>query len=259
MDRSTLISAALDRTSESVLITDALLDEPGPHIVFANKAFSAITGYAEEDVLGKSPRILQGPGTDRNELRRLRHELGSRHHFHGQAINYRKDGTAFLMDWRISPIQNAEGRVTHYIAIQRDATKQHNEDERNQQAERMETIGRVTGEIAHDFANLLTGLHGFAELLCHELGTNHPSRRTAEDMIQTITRAELLTRQLLTFSRTQDAHPQDINLSQLIKQIEVLLRQLVGERIAVNIDVRERTSASFEGPRQSWSRSSSIW
>ena len=105
-----------------ILVTDNQLDSPGPFIVYVNPGFTQMTGYAAEEVIGKSPRFLQGPRTDRMVLDRLRKCLEKGEIFFGQAINYRKDGTEFWNEWHIEPIRDRQGRITHYVAIQHDVT-----------------------------------------------------------------------------------------------------------------------------------------
>jgi PAS domain S-box-containing protein len=118
-----LLGSAVEQASESVLITEADLDAPGPRIVFVNPAFTRMTGYASAEVIGRTPRILQGPHTDMAVPARLRRELERGEVFEGEAINYRKDGSEFTMEWQIAPLRGAGGRVTHYLAIQRDITE----------------------------------------------------------------------------------------------------------------------------------------
>lgn len=118
-----LLGAALEQADESILITDAQLDPPGPAIVFVNPAFTRMTGYTAEESVGKTPRILQGPRTDKAVLGRLRENLEKGEQFAGGAINYRKDGTEFDLEWHVAPVRNASGEVTHFVAIQRDITE----------------------------------------------------------------------------------------------------------------------------------------
>lgn len=120
--RLRLLEAALEHVGDSIVITDAQLDAPGPHIVYVNQAFCAMTGYAADEVLGCSPRILQGPKTDRAVLDRLRASLEAGEPFAGEAVNYRKDGTPFVLEWNIRPIRDASGTVTHWVSAQRDKT-----------------------------------------------------------------------------------------------------------------------------------------
>lgn len=119
-----LLAAAVEHAEDSILITSTEMTSPGPEIVFVNQAFTRMTGYTAEDVIGQSPRILQGPKTDRRVLERLIQNLREGQIFYGEAINYRKDGTEFYNEWHIEPIRNSRTEITHYLAIQRDVTSQ---------------------------------------------------------------------------------------------------------------------------------------
>ena len=109
--------------TESVLITDAVLHEPGPHIIYVNPAFEKMTGWTKEEVLGKTPRILQGPKTEHGIFENLMQMLQRGETWSGRTINYRKDGSEFMMEWKIAPIRNEKDEITHYLAIQRDVSK----------------------------------------------------------------------------------------------------------------------------------------
>jgi diguanylate cyclase (GGDEF)-like protein/PAS domain S-box-containing protein len=122
-DRLRLLNFAILQSTEAVLITDAELDAPGPRIVFANPAFIRLTGYALDEIIGKTPRILQGPRTDQAVLRRLRTQLERGETFFGEAVNYRKDGSEYEQEWQVAPILDAQGNTTHYVAVQRDITE----------------------------------------------------------------------------------------------------------------------------------------
>ncbi|BAQ60828.1 diguanylate cyclase/phosphodiesterase with PAS/PAC sensor [Geminocystis sp. NIES-3708] len=121
-DQITLLAAAVHSAHDSIVITTTELDYPGPEIVFVNKAFTEMTGYSTNEIIGKTPRILQGPNTDRTVFKDLKAKLRKGQVFFGEAINYRKDGTEFYNQWHIEPIKNSSGDVTHYLAIQRDVT-----------------------------------------------------------------------------------------------------------------------------------------
>jgi PAS domain S-box-containing protein len=121
-DSLRLLNSAVLQTRESILITDAQLDLPGPRIIFVNPAFTKMTGYSAEEVIGKTPRILQGPRTDRAVLKRLRENLERGEIFDGEAIQYRKNGTEYVQEWQVAPLRDETGKVTHYVAVQRDIT-----------------------------------------------------------------------------------------------------------------------------------------
>ncbi|GJD58901.1 HWE histidine kinase domain-containing protein [Methylobacterium dankookense] len=118
-----VLFAAVEATGEAVLITSAELNEPGPRIEYANPAFTRMTGYAPREVLGRSPRLLQGPGTERAVLDRMRAALAVGEPFQGEAVNYRKDGSAYVVEWLITPLRDAEGRIVRWVSAQRDITE----------------------------------------------------------------------------------------------------------------------------------------
>lgn len=111
-----LLEASMEESFNSVMITEA---RPGFPVVYVNPAFCDLTGYGPHEVVGKSPSILQGPNTDEEVLKRLNQNIADGELFHGKAINYRKDGSEFMMDWKIAPIKNEKEEITHYLAIQR--------------------------------------------------------------------------------------------------------------------------------------------
>jgi PAS domain S-box-containing protein len=82
-----------------------------------------MTGYARAEVIGETPRILHGPKTDRAQLDRLRHQLSLEQPFDGETINYRKDGSEYVIEWYIVPLRDTAGKITHWMAIQRDVTE----------------------------------------------------------------------------------------------------------------------------------------
>ena len=119
---ASLFEQALSHVHESVCITDSELTAPGPRILFVNQAFERLTGYARGDVLGRDPRLLQGPMTSRDLLDTLRNSLSAGESFNGETINYRSDGTPFVMQWTIDPV--AVDDETYFVAFQRDVTDQ---------------------------------------------------------------------------------------------------------------------------------------
>ena len=113
-----LLEASMEESFNSILITEA---GPGYPIIYVNSAFCKLTGYEPHEVMGKSPSILQGSETDPAVLERLNRNLAQGEMFFGKAINYRKDGSTFMMEWKIAPIRNEKNKITHYLAIQREA------------------------------------------------------------------------------------------------------------------------------------------
>lgn len=141
MPLESIIAAACDGLAESVVITDARLEDPGPSIIWVNRGFTLMTGYGSDEVLGRSPRIFQGPQTDRATLQRLRECLRTGSTFSGETWNYRKDGTPFLMHWTVVPVHDESGRTRCFAAVQRDVTGQRRSDrELARRTRELETI-----------------------------------------------------------------------------------------------------------------------
>lgn len=121
-ERLRMLESAVQNTNDLVLITGAPIDPPGPEIVYVNRAFCEHTGYSSGELLGRTPRMLQGPDSDRGVLDQMRNTLEHEEDFVGGVTNYRKDGSRFQMEWRISPVRDSDGELTHWISIQRDKT-----------------------------------------------------------------------------------------------------------------------------------------
>jgi PAS domain S-box-containing protein len=111
-----LLKVLAENSFDSILITD---NSKEGKILYANKAFKKLTGHDPSEVIGLTPRILQGVGTDAKVTDRLRDALKTGGKFEGKAINYKKDGTPFIMYWRVLPIKIGRN-IEAWIAIQRE-------------------------------------------------------------------------------------------------------------------------------------------
>lgn len=119
-----LLESCIARLNDLVIITEAApFDEPGPRIVFVNEAFERRTGYQRQEVIGRSPRLLQGPRTERSSLDRIRQALGQWQPVRVDLLNYRKDGRPFWVDLEISPVWDHQRHLTHWVAVGRDITE----------------------------------------------------------------------------------------------------------------------------------------
>lgn len=127
--RLKLLESVILNTSDAVIITEAEpQSEPGPRILYVNEAFTKMTGYTSEEVIGKTPRILQGPKTDRAELDKLRNAMRLWQPCEVTTINYKKNGEEFWLNFKVSPVANERGWYTHWISIERNVTEKKNEE-----------------------------------------------------------------------------------------------------------------------------------
>ncbi len=125
-----LLERAIQSDYDSILVTKLELDKPGPEIVYVNEGFTKMTGYSRDEALGKTPRILQGPKTDRAVLDKLRQRLSEGQSFFGHTVNYRKDGSEFINQWDIHPLTNEQGEITHWVSYQHDITERKRSEEK---------------------------------------------------------------------------------------------------------------------------------
>lgn len=141
--RLELFENLLHAVRDVVVVTTAEpIDSPGPVILYANAATLQHTGYQLHEVLGRSPRLLQGPDTDPQMRSQFRRHLQHWDSFCLELLNYRKDGSTFWSEIAVTPLQDDNGWTTHWVAVQRDVTARHlNERELKEQA----LLDAVTG------------------------------------------------------------------------------------------------------------------
>ena len=128
-----LLESSIARLNDIVTITEAgPFNEPGPRIVFVNEAFERRTGYRPDEVIGRTPRLLQGPATQRQSLNRIRAALEQWQPVRVDLINYKKNGEAFWVDLDISPVWDKARKLTHWVAVGRDVTERKSAEEKIQ-------------------------------------------------------------------------------------------------------------------------------
>jgi PAS domain S-box-containing protein len=162
------LATAIASLSSGVLITDPSL--PDNPIIFANPGFSAMTGYATEEILGRNCRFLQGPESDPATVREIREAIAARRTFHGTLLNRRKDGTPFWNQLTISPVFDAEGRLINFVGIQVDDTARRVAEQALQESldklKKLEALrDSLTNMIIHDLRNPLSVTMSFLDLL----------------------------------------------------------------------------------------------
>ena len=145
------LDRAIGHLPLSILVT--VFDPDNPRTVYANKAFTALTGYTQHEIHGKNPKLLQGPRTDRKVLDHLNECLLTSQIFVGQTFNYRKDGSEFLMQWTIFEISFLDRQ--YYIAIQRDAS---NHEDLHQKQKRLISLVADFHDASCELLSLVAGI-----------------------------------------------------------------------------------------------------
>ncbi|MBD1586323.1 PAS domain-containing protein [Pseudomonas sp. C2L12B] len=209
--------AAVQNTRPPMVVTDPnQADNP---IVFANPAFLRLTGYTQQQVLGRNCRFLQGPETDPATLSAVREAIAARREVAVELINYHKDGTTFWNALFISPVYDAAGALIYFFASQGDVSRRRDAEQALRQAQKMHALGQLTGGIAHDFNNLLQVMAGYLELIQRSAQKPDLDRdrivHSAGQARAAANRAKTLTQQLLAFARTQKVEGRLVNLNHL--------------------------------------------
>ena len=226
-----LLSAALNAAADAVVITDRK-----GMIAWVNPAFTAIAGYSTEEAVGRTPGDLVKSGVHPPEFYKdLWHTILAGYVWRGEITNRRKGRQLYPEAQTITPVKDATGEVTHFVAIKRDLTVEKQLQAQFLQAQKMETVGQLAGGIAHDFNNLITAINGTADLASLGLRQGDPLRTDFERIRKTGERAASLTRQLLAFSRKQFMAPEVLDLNAVVTDMQDMLQRLLGEDIELMV------------------------
>jgi diguanylate cyclase (GGDEF)-like protein/PAS domain S-box-containing protein len=114
----------VENANDVILVTDSLLELPGPRITYVNQAFERLTGYTSREVIGRTPRLLQGPETSSKSTSAIKRALNSAHPIKISIQNYTKDNRPYWAELSIIPLYDKDGSVEHFAAIQREITAQ---------------------------------------------------------------------------------------------------------------------------------------
>src|SRR5713226_7694894 len=202
---------AVEQSADLVIITDL-----SGVIEYVNPAFEALTGYSPEEAIGRTPRLLKSGQQPPGLYQELWETILSGGVFRGILVNRKKNGEIFFAEKTITPLRDAEGRITHFISNDRDITERRRLESQLQQAQKMDAIGKLAGGVAHDFNNLLMVISAYAELMQDSLAAEHPLRRNVQEIMTASRRAADLTRKLLAFSRKQMQSLQLLDLNWMI-------------------------------------------
>ncbi|MGV3743004.1 MAG: histidine kinase famiy protein [Burkholderiaceae bacterium] len=235
-DRGDVFFAAIEMTRMPMVVTDPNLED-NP-VVFVNKAFLDLTGYAEEQVLGRNCRFLQGPQTDPETVAEIREALSSQRAIAIDILNYKADGSSFWNALFIGPIFDQEGRLLYYFSSQMDITQRRISEQSYRQAQKMEAIGQLTAGLAHDFNNLLQVIAGNLESAAQSRGDQDAIDAAIGHAQLAVGKAGKLTQQLLAFARKQRLEPKRINLNALVVEFSEMLVRTLGDKVDLHLDLK---------------------
>ena len=224
------LAAAVEQASEMVLFCD------GQGIIrYVNPAFTALTGYAEPEVLGQPFEFAQIEKPSEASFAALVKKVAETGGWRGSFQARKKAGGSFTAEVTVSPVKDRVSQALHYIVLARDVTKEQQLEEQVRLAQKMEAIGLLAGGVAHDFNNLLQVILGYTALAM-DASVSPPER--GESLLQVhgaAERASGLTRQLLAFGRRQALQKEDLDLGGLIRDLLQMIRRIIGEHIEIDL------------------------
>lgn len=218
--------AAIEQSGEAILISD----NDGT-IEYINQAFETVTGYPKQQVVGSSARMLMSDQQDQAFYQQMVRDVVGGATWQGRVVNQRVDGSLYTADVAVSPVRDADGKITNFVGVARDVTEHIERAAQLESAKRLDSIGRLAGGVAHDFNNLLSVILGFAGMAIDRVDEDNPMYDHLNQIRYAAERAADLTRQLLAFGRKQVLQPIPFDLNTVIGGMEVMLRQVAGENV----------------------------
>ena len=237
------LMSAIDQASEAIVITDT-----DANIEYVNPSFEVLTGYSAEEVQGKNLQVLQSGLHVTEFSQEMWQTLRAGRIWKGHIINKKKDGTLIEEDVTISPVRNHEGKISNYVAVQRDVTEEVSLKKQLDHALKMEAIGTLAGGIAHDFNNILAAVLGYAEMAELQLAEDDPARKDIAQIITAGQRATDLIRQILTFSRQKEEELRPVKIQFVLKEALKLLRSSLPSSIDLQQNIDMNCSAVLADP-----------
>jgi len=239
--RLQLQAAALAAAANAMLITD----QDG-RIQWANPAFSRLSGYDLEEVVGRNPRDLVRSGFQSESFyEALWQTISSGRPWQGELVNRRKDGSTYEEELTITPVLSADGKVQNYIAIKQDVSERKRLEREKEQAQeelfhaqKLDSLGRLAGGIAHDLNNLLVPIIGYSELVMQKFDSpEHPLKPLLQQINTAGLRASELIGKILAFGRRQHLHRKELDPNQTILELRPLLSSLLLSDITLDFQL----------------------
>lgn len=240
-----LLAAVVEHGADSVVVTDTKGE-----IKYVNPAFTKVSGYTSEEAVGTNPRVLKSGLHDDSFYKGLWESVTAGKVWTGHFINRKKDGSLFEEDATISPMIDPNGKITNYVAVKRDVTKEVALQNKLAQSQKMEAIGTLAGGIAHDFNNIIFAITGYAELALDSVQPESGTARNIEYILEASGRAAEMVKQILTFSRKSATELIPVDLGPLIKEGVKFLRATIPSTIEIQQRIDPGPARVIANPTQ---------
>ncbi len=227
-----LLAKAIEQSPELVIITDL-----EGRIHYVNAAFERISGYLRSEVIGLTPAILKSGVHDEQHYKALWQNLKAGDLWSGRMTNRRKDGSLFEVEATIIPVHRLNGKVTDYLSVERDISRELLREKQMRQAQKMEAIGTLAAGIAHDFNNILAAIVGYTDITLHDIPGDSPHRAHLKKVLKAGERAKSLVNQILAFSRSDEKESRPVVLQLILKEVMKLLKATLPSTISIQANL----------------------
>lgn len=215
-----LQNAALQSAANAIVITDR-----DGKVLSINKAFSQLTGYSQDEVLGNKLNMLKSGNHTPAFYKNLWKSILSGEAWKGELENRRKDGSLYTEEMTITPVRQSDGEISHFIAIKQDITERKRFQQELLQSQKIQSIGTLAGGVAHDFNNILAIILIYAALLERSADNKQKVLESSRAISQAVDRGKELVRQILTFARKTDVYFEPMSIVDLTRELISMLRQ----------------------------------
>jgi two-component system, cell cycle sensor histidine kinase and response regulator CckA len=229
------LSRAVEQSSSSIVITDL-----EGKIEYVNPRFTQLSGYTLEESIGKNPRILKSGATPPEEYSRLWETIKSGGEWSGEFHNRKKNGDLYWESAQISPIKDPNGVVTHFLAVKEDITERKQMELHIREMETMESLGTLAGGVAHDFNNILGIILGHVSLLEMRRNENSAFEQSVRSINSAIQRGAGLVRQILTYARKTEVHPESIDVNKAILDLSRMIQETFPRTVEIILNLGEQ-------------------
>ena len=237
------LAQAVEQSPATIVITDTR-----GRIQYVNRRFEEVSGWWRDEVMGRTPRLLQSGDTPAEEYGRMRETLAQGESWHGMLRNLRKDGGSYWLDCTILPLRAADGTIHSYVGIGEDITEKRLAREQVVRSQKIEAVGLMAGGIAHDFNNILTAILGSAHLAALDAPPSSDLAGEIEQIDIAARRAQSLVRQLLGFARREPGKPVATDLGAVISEVVRLIRAAIAPTIRIAWDSAQTSAFVLADP-----------
>jgi two-component system cell cycle sensor histidine kinase/response regulator CckA len=235
------LSAAIEHAAESVVITDA-----NGIIQYVNPAEEIISGYCRDELIGQGANIFKSDKHGEDFYVNMWETIKAGNVWSGRFVNKKRDGTEYHEDATISPVYDDCGKLTNFVAVKHDVTKQLELQNQLLQAQKMEAIGTLAGALAHDFNNLLQIILGNLDVILSDPVLPKTIQKSLSDIDRAATRGADLVKGMLVYSRKTEFKLEPVNLNKLVQQVRSFLDKTIPKTIEMAI-FKDRSLSMING------------